>query len=121
MRIHGARQAITASMVAVLAILLCSCNGKKMPGPMTPPPVTLGPAAAPDGITGQAYAFMLTASGGTSPYTLAETTAAALFPMGQGAMGTPCQGLTLNLTSGAIAGTPVNPGTCGPSLSIAIR
>jgi hypothetical protein len=77
--------------------------------------------ALPDGTAGVAYNQSITAAGGTSPFTWSEATVPSnLFDSdtGEGALGTACQGLTLDLTSTGIAtsvsGTPVNGGTCGP-------
>src|SRR5437773_2114334 len=53
----------------------------------------------PKGTVGAAYSQALTASGGTSPYTWSVSA------------GTPPTGLTLNASSGVIAGTPSGGGT----------
>ena len=62
------------------------------------PTVTLAPATLPNGIVGTAYSQMITASGGTGPYTFAVTT------------GTLPAGLTLS-SAGLLSGTPTAAGT----------
>lgn len=58
------------------------------------PPIILSPATLPDGVTGVSYNQMVSASGGTAPYTYAVTTGA--LP----------SGLTLDASTGAISGVP---------------
>jgi hypothetical protein len=65
---------------------------------LPPPPVTITTTALPDGMVGTAYAVTLAASGGTPPYTW--TVASGALP----------PGLTLNATTGVIAGTPTTAG-----------
>jgi hypothetical protein len=81
-------------------------------GMMMPPPLMVANTAPPAALAGQAFSFNIQVTGGTAPYTLTEST--MLFPGGMGVNGTPCQGLMLNFATGAVTGTPVNSGTCGP-------
>jgi hypothetical protein len=104
--------ALVASLLSVICLwTVAGCSGSAS---QQVPPITLSPAAAPDGVVGQAYNVVVAANGGTPPFTLAETTNPAVFPGGQGKTGTPCQGLTMNLTTGSVSGIPLNAGTCGP-------
>ena len=57
----------------------------------------------PGGTSGAAYSATLTASGGASPYTWAETSGGAMPP-----------GISDITSAGVIAGTPTTPGTYGP-------
>lgn len=59
--------------------------------------ITVSPATLSDGYTGSGYSVGLSASGGTSPYTL--TLESGILPLG------------LSLASGAITGTPTTGGT----------
>ena len=61
--------------------------------------LTLSPSTLPNGSVGASYNQNITASGGSGPYT---------FSIAAGALPT---GLTLNGSTGAITGTPSNPGT----------
>ncbi|MDO7886490.1 putative Ig domain-containing protein [Hymenobacter cheonanensis] len=63
------------------------------------PTITLAPASLPQGTQNVAYSQTLTASGGTAPYRFAIT--AGALP----------NGLTLNLSTGTISGTPTANGT----------
>ena len=60
------------------------------------PTITVNPATLPNGVAGFAYNQTLSGGGGTASYTFAVTSGA--LP----------SGLSLNTTSGAITGTPVN-------------
>lgn len=65
---------------------------------ITPPPLTITtPSPLPNGTVGLPYSVVLAASGGTPPYTWA---------IGAGALP---GGLSLNPTTGALAGTPSSP------------
>jgi uncharacterized protein YhjY with autotransporter beta-barrel domain len=61
--------------------------------------LTINPATLPPGTQGKSYSQMVTATGGTGPYTY-SITAGSLPP-----------GLTLNTSTGAITGTPTTLGT----------
>ena len=61
--------------------------------------IVLAPTSLPDGAQAQAYSQQITASGGAAPYQY-TVTAGSLPP-----------GLTLNLTTGVISGTPTSSGT----------
>lgn len=63
------------------------------------PLITVNPATLPNGVVGTPYNQVVSGSGGTAPYT---------FTVSSGALPT---GLTLNGTTGAIAGTPTAAGT----------
>jgi hypothetical protein len=63
------------------------------------PIITVNPATLPNGTVGTAYNQVITATGGTAPYT---------FAVSSGALPT---GLTLNATTGAITGSPTTAGT----------
>jgi len=63
------------------------------------PIITVNPATLPDGTVGTPYNQIVSASGGTAPYT---------FTVSSGALPT---GLILNPTTGAITGTPTTAGT----------
>ena len=63
------------------------------------PIITVNPATLPDGSVGIPYNQIVSASGGTAPYT---------FSISSGSLPT---GLLLNSASGAIAGTPTTAGT----------
>jgi hypothetical protein len=62
------------------------------------PPILLSPATLPSGAQGEPYNEVVTASGGLAPYTYAITTGS--LPLG----------LVLGATTGAITGTPLDPG-----------
>jgi uncharacterized repeat protein (TIGR01451 family) len=96
-------------LLGALASPACFTSGGGM---MMPPPLMVTNTAPPAALAGQAFSFSIQVTGGTDPYTLAEST--MLFPGGMGANGTPCQGLMINFATGAVTGTPVNSGTCGP-------
>src|SRR5262249_42906277 len=66
---------------------------------VAPPTLTITTSSLPGGVTTQTYSTTLNATGGVSPYRFAIS-AGALPP-----------GLALNATTGAISGTPTNPGT----------
>ncbi|MDP9194701.1 MAG: ice-binding family protein [Acidobacteriota bacterium] len=68
-------------------------------GVMVCPIITVNPPTLPDGEVGTPYNQLVSASGGTAPYT---------FSVSSGALPT---GLTLNTGSGAITGTPTVAGT----------
>ena len=63
------------------------------------PAIVVNPSTVPGATVGVAYSQTFTGSGGTSPYTFAITSGA--LPVG----------LTLNLTTGALSGTPTSSGT----------
>lgn len=63
------------------------------------PIITVNPATLPDGIVGTPYNQIVSATGGTAPYT---------FSVSSGSLPT---GLALNGTTGAITGTPTTAGT----------
>jgi Ice-binding-like/Putative Ig domain len=63
------------------------------------PPITVNPATLPNGTIGIAYSATVSGSGGTAPYTFAVTS--GVLPTG----------LSLNATTGVIAGTPTTAGT----------
>ena len=62
-------------------------------------PITVNPATLPNGVVGTPYNQVVSASGGTAPYT---------FTVSSGALPT---SLVLNANTGAISGTPTAPGT----------
>ncbi|HEV7241548.1 MAG TPA: ice-binding family protein [Thermoanaerobaculia bacterium] len=68
-------------------------------GPVVCPLITVNPSTLPNGTVGTVYSEVVSASGGTSPYT---------FSVSSGALPT---GLILNSASGAITGTPTTAGT----------
>jgi len=68
-------------------------------GVMVCPIITVNPATLPNGTVGTPYNQIVSASGGTSPYT---------FTVSSGALPPP---LILNPTTGAITGTPTTAGT----------
>lgn len=68
-------------------------------GVMLCPIITVNPATLPNGTVGTPYNQIITATGGTAPYT---------FAISSGALPT---GLTLNPTTGAITGSPTTAGT----------
>jgi hypothetical protein len=68
-------------------------------GAVVCPVITVNPPTLPNGTVGIAYSQIISASGGTSPYT---------FSVSSGALPT---GLILNATTGAITGTPTAAGT----------
>ncbi len=73
------------------------------PPPPVCPVITLSPLILPDGIIAAAYNQLITASGGTAPYTFGVT--AGALPMG------------LTLTgAGALSGTPTTVGTSGVTI-----
>ena len=75
-------------------------NNVSVCGPnFTCPFITVNPATLPNGIVGIAYSQTISAVGGTAPYT---------FTVSSGALP---PGLTLNATTGVIAGTPTLAGT----------
>ncbi|MGH9863700.1 MAG: putative Ig domain-containing protein [Candidatus Acidiferrales bacterium] len=78
------------------------------------PQLQITTTTLPGGTTGVAYGATLAATGGAPPLTWSEPTASFDDTTGDGASGTPCEGLTLDFDAGAINGIPVNPGTCGP-------
>lgn len=62
------------------------------------------------------YSTFVVATGGTLPRTwmdASRSTPTSFAPV-LGVATTPCEGLTLDTTTGEISGTPVNSGTCGP-------
>jgi hypothetical protein len=65
--------------------------------------VVISPAMLPGGTVGTAYAQVLTAAGGTAPYTWSIVAGAGALP----------NGLNLNTANGAITGTPSLAGTYG--------
>ncbi|SCB58252.1 Putative Ig domain-containing protein [Rhizobium aethiopicum] len=73
---------------------------------VSPPTISLSPATLPSGATGAAYGQIVTASGGTAPYSYAIT-AGALPP-----------GLSLSAATGALAGTPTAGGTFNFTISV---
>ncbi|MBL0209966.1 MAG: putative Ig domain-containing protein [Holophagaceae bacterium] len=85
----------TFSMACLLA-----CGGGSPSGETAPPPpaaITLGPSSLPNGTAGVAYSQVLTASGGTSPYT---------FTVSSGSLP---GGLSLS-SAGTLSGTPATAG-----------
>lgn len=72
----------------------------------------------PDGRVGQMYAATISASGGQTPYTWSAT--AGDLPGGHGQPGTPCEGLSadLSVASPPVSGTPVNAGDCVFTLQV---
>lgn len=68
-------------------------------GPVVCPIITVNPAALPNGTVGTPYNELVSASGGTAPYT---------FSVSSGALPT---GLVLNPTTGVISGTPTTAAT----------
>lgn len=73
--------------------------------------VTITTTLLPNGVNGIAYNTVLSATGGTPPYTWSEPT--ALFDDSTGAGSGGCAGLTLDFSAGGVSGTPAT-GTCGP-------
>ena len=69
------------------------------------PIITVNPATLPNGTAGVAYNQIVTATGGTAPYTF-TVSAGALPP-----------GLALNGSTGAITGSPTTPGTFNFSIT----
>jgi hypothetical protein len=67
------------------------------------PPLSVTTTSLPGGTVSAAYTVTLAATGGTVPYTWAETSGGAL-----------PAGLALTASSGVIAGTPTTTGTFGP-------
>nr|ALG05170.1 ice-binding protein [bacterium] len=67
--------------------------------PVVCPQVTLSPTTLPPGVSGAPYAQLITATGGTGPYTYSISS------------GTLPPGLSLNAATGAITGTPTSFGT----------
>lgn len=94
------------ALAALLVTLAAGCNSKSKPdyqlgltGPINsnnpnPTNPTVSTTTLPDGTVGQAYAATLAAANGTAPYRWSITTGA--LPAG----------LTLDMLSGAISGTP---------------
>lgn len=86
-----------------------------------PPVLTITTASLPNGFVGQQFNATLQATGGVSPYSWRDTSG-GFGANGQGAAGTPCQGLTLNVTATGlntmITGTPANAGTCNLTVQI---
>ncbi|HUR83688.1 MAG TPA: ice-binding family protein [Thermoanaerobaculia bacterium] len=74
-------------------------NNVNICGAVVCPVITVNPPTLPNGTVGTAYNQIISASGGTSPYT---------FSVSSGALPT---GLALNPATGAIAGTPAAAGT----------
>ena len=78
------------------------CTGSRVfELPIDCPPIIVGPPSLPDGTEGRPYSEALTAVGGAAPYTFSITG------------GTLPPGLSLDPTTGAIAGTPLTPGGYG--------
>jgi Putative Ig domain len=71
---------------------------------VTPPPLAISSGPPPPGTVGTAYTFTFTATGGTPPYTWAGS-----------ALPT---GLTLNPTSGVLAGTPMTAQSYSPQITV---
>jgi len=67
--------------------------------PVVCPTITVNPATLPPAVTGTPYSQLITASGGTGPYTYAVSS------------GVVPPGLTLNPATGALTGTPTTFGT----------
>jgi uncharacterized protein YhjY with autotransporter beta-barrel domain len=68
--------------------------------------LTIAPASLPNGARGSAYSQSLSASGGTGPYTYSL------------ASGTLPAGLALNVTTGAITGTPTGSGSSSFTIGV---
>ncbi|MEO8751652.1 MAG: IPTL-CTERM sorting domain-containing protein [Casimicrobiaceae bacterium] len=75
------------------AVSLCAA------APVICPSITVNPATLPPGVVGTPYSQVITASGGTAPYTYAVSS--GVLPAG----------LSLNPATGAITGTPTTFGT----------
>lgn len=73
-------------------------------------------SSLPSGAVNRTYTATASASGGTLPFTWSEPTIPSLFDdvTGEGAPATPCEGLTLDFSTGTISGIPAVQGTCGP-------
>ena len=99
--ITGTPNNTTSATFTIRATDANGCQGTRS-YTITPacPTITVNPATLPDGVAGFAYNQTLSGGSGTAPYTFAVTGGA--LPAG----------LSLNTTSGAITGTPVN-GTAG--------
>ena len=83
-------------LVLILLSGINGCGGSGSGGSQDPTPAKLATSTSslPTGQTGVAYSALLAATGGTPPYTWSVTS------------GTLPAGLTLNVSTGAIAGTP---------------
>ena len=83
-------------LVLILLSGINGCGGSGSGGSQDPTPAKLAisTSSLPTGQTGVAYSALLAATGGTPPYTWSVTS------------GTLPAGLTLNVSTGAIAGTP---------------
>src|ERR1700678_966031 len=82
------------SLIVATTALLAGCSpGSQPPASSSPPStLTLTTTSLPAGTVGTAYSTLLAATGGTTPYSYS-------------AAGLP-SGLSINSTTGAIAGTP---------------
>jgi hypothetical protein len=90
----------TVAFVPVFTLLLCGCGSSRSSGGDTQPtPVTITTSSLPNGQVGTAYSAMLTATGGTATYTWSLIS------------GTLPDGMSLNTSTGAIAGKPTVPVT----------
>ena len=70
-------------------------------------PIDILTTSLPEAIVGSAYSATLVAAGGVPPLVWSEQSSVL------GVVGTPCEGLEID-HGGAITGTPINIGTCGP-------
>jgi hypothetical protein len=68
----------------------------------------------PDGVQNEAYNASFSVIGQVGAVSWSEPTTSFSNTTGAGAAGTPCEGLTLNVSASTITGMPVNLGTCGP-------
>ncbi|MDZ4405378.1 GEVED domain-containing protein [Prosthecobacter sp.] len=95
--ISGTPNSTTSATFTIRAVDANGCQGTRE-YTITPacPTITVNPATLPDGVAGFAYNQTLSGGTGTMPYTFAVTSGA--LPAG----------LSLNTSTGAITGTPVN-------------
>jgi Ice-binding-like/Putative Ig domain len=89
----------SGSLLARNGAVTLDTNNVNTCGPNICPIVTVNPATLPDGTVGAAYNQIVSATGGTAPYS---------FVVSSGALPT---GLVLNPTTGAITGSPTTVGT----------
>lgn len=86
-----------STLALLLASLLVTCNCGQV-GTTTPSPLTISPSSAPVGSVGSSYSLNLSATGGQSPYSWSILS------------GSLPAGLSLNSSTGVIAGTPTASG-----------
>jgi Putative Ig domain len=93
----------TLTLLLASLLLTCSCG---QVGTAAPSPLTISPSSAPAGSVGSSYDLALTATGGDAPYSWSI------------ASGNLPAGLSLNSTTGAIAGTPTASGTSNFTIAV---